>query len=203
MKVRPRRVVRVAWLAALLVPALGQAADAVYADRYAQQCAGCHGADGRSPQPLVPHLGGQPAFYAITQLFLFREGRRNDHPMAAAMAAVAQGMSDADLRGFSSHIATLPPPAPDAAAARDTVRAERGRQLAQQHRCTACHGADLAGGAQVPRLAGQHEAYLRIALQGFRQGVRVGYSQAMGEALAGLSAAELDDLAHHLAHPAP
>ena len=57
----------------------------------------------------VPVLAGQHAFYAITQLFLFREGRRSD----PAMSAVAKGMKDDDLRGFSQYIATLPPlPAP-------------------------------------------------------------------------------------------
>ena len=172
-----------------------------HAQRYAAPCAACHGADGRSTQPLIPHLGGQPAFYAITQLFLFREGRRNDHPMAAAMAAAAQGMSENDLRGFSAFIATLP--APPVPAPTDAVRAARGKALAARHHCNACHGADLAGGAQVPRLAGQQEAYLRIALKGFRSGVRPGYTQAMGEALAGLSDQDLDDLAHHLAHPTP
>lgn len=185
-------------LLALWLAALPPAAAQGHADRYAAQCAACHGARGTSEQALVPHLGGQPSFYVVTQLFLFREGRRNDHPMAAAMAAVAQGMSDDDLRGFAEHIATLPPPAgrdrPDAA------RFARGKALAARHHCIACHGTDLAGGRQVPRVGGQREDYLLIALQGFRSGVRLGYTNAMGEALAGLSAQDLQDLAHFLAH---
>ncbi|MBI3156948.1 MAG: c-type cytochrome, partial [Burkholderiales bacterium] len=173
-----------------------------YAARYASQCAACHGERGHSADSLVPHLGGQPAFYTITQLFLFREGRRNDHPMAAAMTAAASAMSDADLRGFSSHVATLPPP-PAPADARDAGRAARGRALADRHRCTACHGAELAGGEQVPRLARQHEDYLLLALRGFKAGVRLGYSRAMSDVLVGLSDADLVDLAHHLAMPDP
>ena len=185
-------------LAATLAAGPAHSQDA--AARFASQCAACHGERGTSVMPLVPHLGGQPSFYAITQLFLFREGRRNDHPMAAAMAAVAKPMKDADLRAFSDFIATLPPPGPTTdASPRDDARMARGQALAGKHHCTGCHGTDLAGGKQVPRVAGQREDYLLIALKGFRSGVRLGYTNAMGEALAGLSPADLDDLAHFMA----
>ena len=201
---RARSVAAAALAAALAAGAGASAAQGGgYAERFAATCAPCHGAQGASAQPLTPSLGGQPSFYAITQLFLFREGRRNDHPQAAAMAAVAQGMSDADLRGFSDFIAALPPPPrPDAAAA-DAARVQRGRALADRHHCLACHGADLAGGRNVPRLAHQREDYLQVALKGFRSGARAGYTNAMGEALAGLGPEQLDDLAHYLAHPPP
>lgn len=168
-----------------------------HAERLQQQCLACHGPAGRSEMALTPSLAGQPSFYAITQLFLFREGRRDN----AAMSAVAKGMSDADLRGFAEVIAQLPPPAPPAAAG-DPVRLARGAALAVQKHCNGCHGNDYAGGGQVPRLAYQREDYLRHALQGFRDGRRLGYTQAMNEALAGLSGEQLDDLAHYLAHVA-
>ncbi len=166
-----------------------------YAERFARVCAACHGASGVSTQALTPTLAGQPSFYAITQLFLFRDGRRDN----AVMSAVAQGMSDDDLRGFSEAIAALPAPPPPAAPA-DLQRFERGAALAPRRHCPACHGADRAGGKQVPRLAGQREDYLLHALRGFRAATRVGYSAAMTEALAGTTAAQLEDLAYHLAH---
>lgn len=166
------------------------------AERYAALCAGCHGAAGQSEVALTPSLGGQPSFYAITQLFLFREGRRDN----AAMSAVAKGMSDADLRAYSELIARLPPVAPPRTSAADAKRSARGEALAKQHRCAACHGADYAGGQQVPRLAHQREDYLALALRGFRAGKRIGYTPAMNEALAGIANEELDDLAHYLAH---
>lgn len=202
----PSRRGRAAMLAVAAVaaatPVQAQGA-AAYAERYAAACAGCHGATGTSTMALVPHLGGQPSFYVITQLFLFRDGRRNDHPLAAAMSALAKGMSDADLRGYSDYIATLPPPAAADRAARDEARVARGRQLATRLHCLGCHGTDLAGGRQVPRIGAQREDYLRIALAGFRSGVRLGYTNAMGEALAGLGEADIADLAHFLAHAAP
>lgn len=169
---------------------------AAYAQRFEAECAACHGPQGRSAMALTPSLAGQPSFYAISQLFLFREGRRDN----AVMVAVAKGMSNDDLRGFSDLIGKLPPPAlPDPAAA-DAARVARGQALAQQRRCTACHGTDLAGGQQVPRLAHQREDYLAQALRGFRAGTRLGYTQAMADTLTGLSPTDLDDVAHYMAN---
>jgi cytochrome c553 len=201
--VTPRAACRAALAVCLAaaVPALAHNATApaqsVYAERFASVCAACHGPQGHSTQALTPSLGGQPSFYAITQLFLFREGRR-DNPL---MTAVAKGMSDDDLRGFSDLIGTLAPPAP--APAVDASRAARGAALANRLHCTGCHGGDLAGGRQVPRLAGQREDYLLLALRGFRSASRVGYTPAMSEALAGVAPDQLEDLAHYLATVKP
>jgi cytochrome c553 len=172
-------------------PAAAPAA-ASYAQRFATLCASCHGANGRSVLPLTPVLAGQPSLYAITQLFLFREGRRSD----PAMTAVAKTMTDDDMRGFSDYIGTLPPvPAPAPATPPDPARMAKGRALADQYKCLFCHGADLGGGQQVPRIAGQHEEYLRESLRGFHAGTRPGYTQAMTAAVSGIPLADLDALA--------
>ena len=182
--------------AATAASAAAATAAAEYAQRFATVCAACHGANGRSEIAGTPVLAGQHSYYAITQLFLFREGRRSN----PAMTAVAKGFSDADLRGFSDHIGTLPPqPAPPASAP-DAARMKQGQALAQQHKCVFCHGSDLAGGQQVPRIGGQREEYLREALQGFRSGQRAGYTQAMTEAVGRIPPAELDILAYYAAH---
>lgn len=175
-------------------------ASAAYAQRFASVCAACHGANGRSAMPMTPALSGQHSFYAITQLFLFREGRRSD----AGMTAVAKTMSDADLRGFADYIATLPAvPAPAPAAAPDAARMAQGQALAQQHKCFACHGADLSGGQQVPRIAQQREDYLQLTLQEFKSGKRPGYTMAMGEAVGRIAVEDLDTLAYFIARFAP
>jgi len=179
---------------ALLAIATGAVAQAD-ADRFAP-CAACHGAAGVSAIADTPSLAGQPSFYAITQLFLFRAGRRTN----AVMTAMATPMSDADLRVYSDLIGRLPAAPPIASTPADPARMKRGAALAVQHRCTSCHGDDLAGGKQVPRLAGQREDYLARSLAEFRAGTRVGYTSAMNETLAGLGPAELDDLAHYMAH---
>ncbi len=159
-------------------------------------CASCHGENGVSYNVDTPSLAGQPSFYAITQLFLFRAGRRTN-PL---MTEMARPMSDADLRAYSELIGRLPPAPPAPGVPADPARMKRGAALAEQHRCTTCHGADLAGAKQVPRLAGQREEYLARALAEFRSGARIGYTPAMNETLTGLGAPELGDLAHYIAH---
>lgn len=167
-----------------------------YAERFAQTCAACHGPGGRSDQPGVPVLAGQHAFYAITQLFMFREGRRAD----PGMSAIAKGMKDDDMRGYADFIATLAPIAPPAPATPDDpARMARGEALAKEHRCVFCHGGDLSGGQQVPRIAGQHEDYLRLTLVEFREGKRPGYTMAMTEAVGRIPVEDLETLAYYIA----
>ena len=178
-----------------LLPVAAWAQATVYAERYAAQCAACHGAQGVSAMAKTPSLAGQPSFYAITQLFLFRDGRRDN----SAMTAIAKTMSDGDLRGFSEHIGKLPAAAPVDTAPANSQRLARGADLAGRLHCLSCHGSQGEGARQVPRLGGQREDYLLIALRGFRAGTRVGYQPAMSEAMAGVAPEQLEDLAHYLA----
>jgi cytochrome c553 len=167
-----------------------------YAQRFAALCAACHGANGRMETPLIPVLAGQPSLYVITQLFLFREGRRSNE----VMTAVAKTLTDDDLRGYSEFIGTLPPvPPPPPATPPDPIRMARGRALAEPHKCVFCHGADLGGGQQVPRIGGQHEDYLQASLRGFHSGSRPGYTQAMTEAVSQIPPEDLDTLAYYVA----
>ena len=172
---------------AVAVPALSQ-------DKI-QSCLACHGPSGTSSTPLTPSLGGQPSFFLVAQLFLFREGRR-DH---AVMTAAAKGLGDSDLRSLSEAIAKLPPPrAPEGAA--DPARLKRGQQLIAARHCTSCHGMDFAGHNNVPRVANQREDYLLKTLRDYRRGTRIGYGNAvMPETVAGLDDAQLADLAYFLA----
>jgi cytochrome c553 len=167
-----------------------------YGRRFAALCAACHGANGRIETPLTPVLAGQPSLYVITQLFLFREGRRSNE----AMTAAAKALTDDDLRGFSDVIGMLPPvPPPPPAASPDPIRMARGQVLAEQYKCLFCHGAGLGGGEQVPRIAGQHEEYLLASLRGFRSGSRPGYTQAMTAAVSQIPPEDLDTLAYYAA----
>ena len=170
---------------------------AVYAERFRNVCAACHGADGRSEMAGTPVLAGQYSLYTITQLFLFREGRRTNE----AMVALAKPMTDADLRGFSDFIGTLAPvPAPAPATPPDAARMSKGQALAQQHKCVFCHGPALDGGQGVPRIGGQKEDYVRSTLHGFKSGERPGYTRAMSEALSQVPVEDLELLAYYVAN---
>jgi cytochrome c553 len=167
-----------------------------YAQRYAILCATCHGDNGRMETPLVPVLAGQPSLYVITQLFLFREGRRSNE----AMTAVAKKLTDDDLRGYSEFIGTLPPvPPPPPATPPDPIRMARGQALAEQYKCLFCHGPGLGGGQQVPLIGGQKEDYLQESLRGFHSGSRPGYTQAMTAAMSQIPPEDLDPLAYYVA----
>lgn len=180
------------------VAAAESSADARFAERFAV-CLSCHGEDGRSRIPLTPSLGGQPAFFAMTQLFLLREGRRG----VPEMIEQARTLTNDDLRAFSKAISGLPPPAPPVDPP-DAQRFERGRELASRHRCGICHNPDFSGRDQMPRLANQREDYLLQSMRDFRSGARLGYGAAMTQELSGLADADLRDLAHFLAHqPSP
>lgn len=168
-----------------------------YAGQFKTVCAACHGAMGRSDMPGVPVIAGNSSLYVITQLFLFREGRRKNE----AMIAMAKPMKDADLKGFSEYIGTLAAvPAPAPATPPDAARMAKAKALAEQHKCTYCHGADLAGGQQVPRIGGQKEDYLRQTLHDFKSGDRPGYTRAMTEALSQVPVEDLDILAFYAAN---
>ena len=111
---------------------------------YAQGCAACHVADGRGLPKLARAAGqrgsgaaGQPSFYAIAQLFLFRAGRRNKKAMSAAAKA--------------SLTATC-------AASRNSSASCRPCQP-RRNRCASCHGSDFAGVTRV-RLALTSGCYL-------------------------------------------
>ncbi len=196
----PRRALGLLALAVLAAASLGHppSSRAASLDERFAVCLACHGADGQSRVPDTPSLGGQPAFFSIAQLFLFRDGRRTS-AASAVMTEVARGFTNDDLRGFAERIAKLPPPPPPAEPP-DPGRAARGRALAQRHRCVVCHNPDFSGRDQMPRLANQREDYLIRAMREFKSGARIGYAGAMAEELVPLNDAELLDLAHFLSH---
>ena len=63
-------------------------------------------APGGRALPLTPLLAGQPSFYAITQLFLFRQGRRDN----AAMLAVAKDGEEANGMKLPPRASATPEP---------------------------------------------------------------------------------------------
>ncbi len=79
----------------------------------------------------------------------------------------------------------------------------RGAEISRKALCGTCHLADYTGQNQVPRLAGQNEAYLRFALTQFRDHAGPGRDTIMSATLLGMTDAELADLAHYLASSRP
>jgi cytochrome c553 len=182
-------------LVVVLLPSAGQAQST---DERFSACLACHGADGQSRTPETPSLGGQPAFFVVAQLFLFREGRRDN----AAMTAAAKGLTNRDLTAFADRVARLPVPPPPGEPP-DPARFARGRTLTLRHPCGVCHNPDFSGREQMPRLANQREDYLLKSMREYKSGARLGYGGAMAQELAGLTDQDLSDLAHFLAYQTP
>jgi cytochrome c553 len=158
-----------------------------------QACAACHGEDGNSTLAGTPSLAGQPRLFLENQLVLIREGVR-DIP---AMRGLLDGVPDAELADLARHFAAQrvrPVQVP-----LDAARAQRGAGIAKRALCGTCHLPDYRGRDQMPRLAGQREDYLLLALRTFRSGVTPGRDTMMSAAVHGLSDADLVDLAHYLA----
>lgn len=65
----------------------------------AQRCDRCHGVDGNSTDPRSPAIAAQRAEYLEKVLRAYRKGERK----STAMAAMLDGLSDADIEGLASH----------------------------------------------------------------------------------------------------
>jgi cytochrome c553 len=155
-------------------------------------CGPCHGPDGNSALPAVPKLAGQPQQFIVTQLFMFREGKRKD----AQMSPFAANLTNADLNDLAAYFSTQPHAPPAHATAPDITAA--GKRITQQNNCVACHTATLTGQQHIPRLAGQHAEYLRAQLRGFKASTRFDMDGTMTSAAQGLSDADIEILADYL-----
>lgn len=79
------------------------AGDAAAGKTKSASCAGCHGANGMSNNPMWPNLAGQQAGYLVKQLKAFRDDVRSD-PM---MSPMAKPLSDADIDNLAAYFSSL------------------------------------------------------------------------------------------------
>jgi cytochrome c553 len=79
------------------------AADAAAGKTKAAVCAGCHGADGHSVNPMWPSLAGQQGMYLEKQIKAFRDGTRKD----PTMSPMAAGLTDEDVANIAAYFAGL------------------------------------------------------------------------------------------------
>jgi cytochrome c553 len=67
-------------------------------------CAGCHGPDGISTNPLWPNIAGQKEQYLIKALKEYRDSTRAE----PSMSAMAQALSDREIDNLAAYYAALP-----------------------------------------------------------------------------------------------
>jgi len=161
------RVTALTW--ALCLPLLAQAAadeDRVK-DIVQGKCFICHGADGESSSPIFPRLAGQHAAYVARQLADYQSGRRKSD----AMRPMVEDLTSADFaalgRYFESRMPIAHQPSDPELAGVGRFIFERGNPYSGIPSCASCHGPQAAGTDNLPRLAGQHAAYLEQQLKKF------------------------------------
>ena len=156
----------------------------------AAACAGCHGAEGTSPNDTWPNLAGQNAAYLVRILEAYKSGDQTD----AAMTPLAQALSSADIQNLAAYFSGMAcKSAPSGKAPGD---AAAGKALAKN--CSSCHG-EGGGGANPawPKLAAQKPGYLVNVLKAFRAGLRK--DPMMANVSRGLSDSDIANLAAYYA----
>ena len=165
----------------------------VFSQERLELCAACHGPGGNSVNPQIPSIAGQPKLFIENQLILFREEiRKSDQ-----MLPVVKGLKDAEIIKLAGHFSKLPAKGMEAGPANAALM-KTGLERAKALRCGICHLADYRGQNQIPRLAGQREAYLEAEMRAYRDGKRTGGDTIMAAALYGVGDADLRALAHYL-----
>jgi cytochrome c553 len=163
-----------------------------------QLCAACHGEDGNSTNPQIPSIAGQPKLFLENQLILFREELRKSDQMLP----VVRGLKDPEIIKLAQHFSKLPAKGMENGPA-DAKLMKIGVGKAKALRCGICHLSDFSGQNQIPRLAGQREAYLEAEMRAYRDGRRTGGDTIMAATLYGVSDADIRALAHFLSRTSP
>lgn len=149
------------------------------AEIIASRCALCHGPEGQSASAVYPRLAAQHPDYIIKQLKDFRDGRRKSD----TMADMVKGLRDEDIVGlaafFASRKAASRQPGDVDFAAVGKFIFQRGNPYSGVPACASCHGANGHGTQQLPRLAGQHPAYLEVQLKEFSKRERTNDNAVM------------------------
>lgn len=171
------------------------AAGKIVAER---QCSACHGLDGRGKGPAIPTLAGQPDGYLLAAMAEYKDGRRHH----AALRAIIETLSDADVRNVAAYFASLPPiSAPSAQAVQPFSPYETGKKLAGG--CGECHGPDgNSKTAGIPSLAGQQPRYFATAVHEYLSGSR-GTPSPMHMLVRDMRAVDVDSIAMYFASQTP
>ena len=189
-----RRAFVVIGLACIAGASLAQSkGDPTRGETRAKACAACHGGAGRPPLPLSPWLDGQLEEVTVLQLVLIREGLRE----VPQMSGMLDKVTDPDFFDIAAYYARRPPPL---GGKPDPKRHARGAELAKTMGCGGCHLGNYAGQKQVPRIANQREDYLAHTMKAYRDNKRVGPDTSMNGILYRVPDADIEALAHFLAH---
>ena len=171
--------------------AVAQTSSDVKPPAKADVCAACHGADGNSTNPLYPILAQQDPRYLYLELKDFKEGRRKD----TLMSPVAATLEQSDMLALADYFSKQKQKPTGFKA--DPAKVAAGRKKADEVLCSMCHGGDFVGQNEIPRVAGQHYAYIKKQLEDFKAKRRTTDAGNMTSVTTGLADDDSANLAQH------
>ena len=130
-----------------LVSATGRTADTT-------ACIACH----NDKMVANPILDGQHAKYIEKQL----QDLKKDLRIHAQMQGIAKTLDDKQIADLSKAFASKKWANPNPKS--NSAIQEEGKNLVRKGNCTRCHGSELEGTYNIPRLAGQRSQYLKTTL---------------------------------------
>ena len=160
------------------------------AEIIASRCALCHGPQGESASAIYPRLAAQHPDYIAKQLKDFRDGRRKGE----TMTDMAKDLQDTDIAGLAAFFSGRKAGGRQAGdvdlAGVGKYIYHRGNNFSGVAACASCHGPKGFGTELLPRLAGQHPAYIEIQLKEFNKRARTNDNSIMHSIAAKLSELE-------------
>jgi cytochrome c553 len=164
-------------------------------------CSSCHGAEGRSISPTFPRLAGQQKDYLIAQLQAFRDKTRADPHAQTYMWGMAARLSDPAIEAIAAYYASQTPVAGEPSSLPEVAAGKKifteGIVSENVPACISCHGANGEGNGPIPRLAGQHQAYLARQLEAFASMARA--NEIMHENSKDLTPEQISEVTAYLA----
>ncbi len=162
------------------------------------KCAVCHGEKGETVGEDFPRLAGQHQAYLAKEIRDFQSGERQ-----GIMQRMVRGLREADIVAIAAYFAAQPAAEPSATATELAASVgryvfEKGNPQTGIPACKACHGEKAHGTATLPRLAGQHAAYLERQIREFTQRKRTNDNEIMHTIVERLTPQETRAVAEYL-----
>ncbi|WP_416739461.1 MULTISPECIES: c-type cytochrome [Pseudomonas] len=164
-----------------------------------QVCAQCHGLTGESFSPTFPKLAGQQKEYLKLQLADFKDHARSDKTGTQYMWGFNH-LTQTQIAELADYFSSQSPMKADADTpdARGELIFRQGLPEAGVAQCSSCHGAGGQGGGQIPRVAGQHAAYVSRQIKVLQQ-TELRPRDALMKKNHSLSEADAESVAHYMA----
>jgi len=149
-------------------------------------CVTCHGPEGWGTRSgMYPQIAGQLPSVLIKQMADFRAGNR-DNPIMRAFASQRTLGGPQEIANVAAYVASLPMNPDHGRGA--PINLELGARIYERD-CKECHGAKGEGHQEdhIPKLQGQHYAYLKRQFDWIRNGRRRNADKKMAKQIKGFS----------------